>query len=93
MDQTHNNEFAIEVEGLRFSYPGGHVALAGASFEVRTAESVALMGANGVGKSTLLLCIVGIHDGDGRIRVQGIELKTENLKRLRRKVGFVFQNP
>jgi ABC-type branched-subunit amino acid transport system ATPase component len=58
----------IEVADLRFSYPGGHVALAGASFEVRNAESVALMGANGVGKSTLLLCIVGIYNGTGRKR-------------------------
>jgi cobalt/nickel transport system ATP-binding protein len=51
------------------------------------------MGANGVGKSTLLLCIVGIHNGAGQILVQGIELKSENLKTIRRRVGFVFQNP
>jgi cobalt/nickel transport system ATP-binding protein len=93
LDRERNSEPAIEVADLRFSYPGGHLALAGASFEVRSTESVALMGPNGVGKSTLLLCIVGIHNGSGRIRVQGIELTTENLQAIRRRVGFVFQNP
>lgn len=93
MDRTNSSEPAIEVINLSFSYPGGNMALAGASFEVRPGESVALMGANGVGKSTLLLCIVGIHNGDGRILVQGTELKTENLQAIRRRVGFVFQNP
>jgi cobalt/nickel transport system ATP-binding protein len=78
---------------LKFTYPGGNVALDGACFEVGQAESVALMGANGVGKSTLLLCIVGIHDGSGRVRVQGVELNAENARSIRRKIGFVFQNP
>jgi len=93
LDRRLNNTHAIEVIDLSFSYPGGNIALAGASFVVGAGESVALMGANGVGKSTLLLCIVGIHDGDGRIIIQGMEVKKENLKTIRRRVGFVFQNP
>lgn len=93
MDQPSSNESAIEVVDLRFSYPGGHVAIAGASFEVRAAESVALMGANGVGKSTLLLCLVGVNRGSGRVRVQGTELGPETVQSIRRRIGFVFQNP
>ncbi len=93
MLQQDPNGPAIEVIDLKFTYPGGHIALDGASFEVAPAESVALMGANGVGKSTLLLCIVGIHGGSGRVRVQGIDLNAENVRTIRRKIGFVFQNP
>lgn len=83
----------IEVENLRFSYPGEHVALSGVSFKVNPAESVGLIGANGTGKSTLLLCIVGVLRGDGEIRVHGIELNSESVSSIRRRIGFVFQNP
>lgn len=93
MHRPNASEPAIEVVDLKFSYPGGHAALDGVCFSVSSAESVALMGANGSGKSTLLLCIVGIHKGGGRIRVQGIELKPESVRTIRRKIGFVFQNP
>jgi len=88
-----SDQAAIEVVDLRFSYPGGHVAVDGASFEVRAGESVALMGANGVGKSTLLLCLVGVNRGSGLIRVQGVDLGPETVQRIRSRIGFVFQNP
>jgi cobalt transport protein ATP-binding subunit len=84
---------AIEVVNLTFRYPGGNVALEGASFTVRSAESVALIGANGTGKSTMLLCLVGVLQGGGRISVQGIELNPGSVSSIRRQVGFVFQNP
>ncbi len=87
------NSPAIEVVDLRFDYPGGHVALAGASFEVRTGETAVLMGANGVGKSTLLLCVVGVQKGIGLVRVEGIELNPESVASIRKRIGFVFQNP
>jgi cobalt/nickel transport system ATP-binding protein len=88
-----SNSPAIEVVDLKFDYPGGHVALAGASFEVRSGETAALMGANGVGKSTLLLCVVGVQKGSGLIRVEGVELNPESVASIRRRIGFVFQNP
>ncbi len=92
-NRSDHNEAAIEVVDLRFSYPGGHVALAGVTFNVRPGETVALMGANGVGKSTLLMCIVGVQRGSGLIRVEGIELGPETVSSIRRQIGFVFQNP
>jgi cobalt/nickel transport system ATP-binding protein len=84
---------AIEVADLAFRYPDGRVALAGVSFKVQPAESVALIGANGTGKSTLLLCIVGILNGTGGIRVRGVEVDSESMLSVRRQIGFVFQNP
>jgi cobalt/nickel transport system ATP-binding protein len=92
-DRPTSGDFAIEVVDLRFSYPNGHVALGGVSFGVRGAESVALIGANGTGKSTLLLCIVGILRGSGSVRVHGMEADPDNIASIRRRVGFVFQNP
>lgn len=93
MNRPVSDKAAIEVIDLRFSYPGGHVAVAGASFKVCDAESVALMGANGVGKSSLLLCLVGVNRGSGQIRVQGTELCPETVQAIRSRIGFVFQNP
>ena len=87
------NSPAIEVVDLRFDYPGGHVALAGASFEVRTGETAVLMGANGVGKSTLLLCVVGVQKGIGLVRVEGIELNPESVASIRKRIGFVSASP
>jgi cobalt/nickel transport system ATP-binding protein len=88
-----SNASAIEVTDLRFSYPNGHNALAGVSFTVRAAETVVLIGPNGTGKSTLLLCIVGVFRGDGMIRVQGLELNPQTVAPIRSRIGFVFQNP
>jgi cobalt transport protein ATP-binding subunit len=91
--QHTSDAVPIVVEGLKFSYPGGHVALDGVSFAVNAGESVGLIGANGTGKSTLLLCLVGVLKGEGRIRVHGMELDSESAASIRRHVGFVFQNP
>ncbi len=84
---------SIEVSDLKFSYPDGHVALRGVSFHIAPGEKVALVGPNGAGKSTLLLHLNGLLRGEGRITVCGLSLTTENLARVRRMVGLVFQNP
>jgi cobalt/nickel transport system ATP-binding protein len=92
-EKPASDSLPIEVVDLKFSYPNEHVALDGISFVVHPAESVGLIGANGTGKSTLLLCIVGVLKGDGRIRVHGVELNSESVSSIRQQVGFVFQNP
>ncbi|RJP22876.1 MAG: ABC transporter ATP-binding protein [Candidatus Abyssobacteria bacterium SURF_5] len=83
----------IKVAGLRFSYPDGRRALDGVSFEIGRGETVSLLGANGTGKSTLLLCLVGILRGDGGISIGGVEVNPETGASIRRRTGFVFQNP
>ncbi len=87
------DKLPIEVVNLKFSYPGEHVALSGVSFTVGPAESVGLIGANGTGKSTLLLCLMGVLRGEGGIHVYGEELNAESVASIRRRIGFVFQNP
>lgn len=83
----------IEVEKLSFRYPDGRLALDGVSFAVAAGEKVGLVGHNGAGKSTLLLQLIGILRGRGHIRIDGLALSDESVRRIRSKVGLVFQDP
>jgi cobalt/nickel transport system ATP-binding protein len=51
---------ALAAHQLRYVYPDGTVALDGIDFELREGESVALLGANGSGKTTFVLCLAGL---------------------------------
>ncbi len=87
----------IEVRNLRFQYPGSHssFALRGVSFFLEIGECVALMGANGSGKTTFVRCLNGLIDPiDGEIVVDGLSIKDKSvLFEIRRRVGMVFQHP
>lgn len=85
----------LEVTDAFKAYPGGKTVLNGVSFAVARGESVALLGANGAGKSTLLRCCLRLIEPDrGAFRVLGQDigvLRGAALRRLRARVGFVFQ--
>ena len=83
----------VEVRGLRFRYEDGTEALRGVDFMVHRGERVALLGPNGSGKTTFLLHLNGILRGTGFIEVCGTELADSSLKSIRRKIGFLFQDP
>lgn len=84
----------ISVNQLNFEYGDGHKALTNISLKVEKGCKLAVVGANGAGKSTLLSLIAGIHSiKSGSILLNGIVLNKENLETIRRKTGFVFQNP
>jgi cobalt transport protein ATP-binding subunit len=86
-------EPCIEIQNLCFSYPDGREALREVDLTVEDEEKVALVGPNGAGKSTLILLLTGLLEGRGTIRVFGEDLSSENLKRLRARMGLVFQDP
>jgi cobalt/nickel transport system ATP-binding protein len=84
---------SIEIENLSFKYPDGHQALQDVCLHIEPCEKVALVGPNGAGKSTLILHLNGILTGEGDIRSAGLEVKKENLERIRARIGLVFQSP
>ncbi|CAN5148882.1 ABC transporter ATP-binding protein [soil metagenome] len=85
---------ALEVRGLAFTYPDGHQALFGCDVEIAQGERVALLGPNGAGKTTLVLHLNGVlSPSAGGVVVGGLEVKKENLREVRRRVGIVFQDP
>jgi len=82
----------IDVEGLRHRYDDGTAALDGVDFRLHAGETVGLLGANGSGKTTFILCLTGLLAAEGSLRVCGLPVSAENLPAVRRKVGVVFQD-
>ena len=84
---------AISVNDLTVTR-GRKILLDGVSLEVATGEFVAIVGVNGAGKTTLLQAIAGVvAPPRGRIRVEGLDPATADVRRLAASIGFVFQNP
>jgi cobalt/nickel transport system ATP-binding protein len=85
---------AIRVEGLRYRYPDGRVALDGVDLCIAHGERVAILGPNGAGKTTLMLHLNGVLTAtSGTVEISGITLARKTLRDIRRRVGLVFQDP
>lgn len=82
----------IEVRDLHFHYEDGTQALEGVNFTLDPGETVALLGANGSGKTTFVLQLNGVLKGEGSITVCGLPLSKETLPQVRSKIGMVFQD-
>ena len=82
----------IEFQNVSFSYEKGRPVLRDMSFRIERGEAVGLIGANGAGKSTVMKLLLGLLQGEGRVLVDGTEVKRETLGESRRKLGFVLQN-
>jgi energy-coupling factor transporter ATP-binding protein EcfA2 len=84
----------IGIKNMSVVYPDGTKAVNDVSFTVADGESVALVGANGAVKTSLLLALVGVLPiSAGQVAVDGMELNKTTLNEIRRRVGMVFQNP
>ncbi|MFH1778094.1 MAG: ABC transporter ATP-binding protein [Candidatus Omnitrophota bacterium] len=84
---------AIEIKNLNYAYPDGNAALQDINLDIFAGETIGLIGPNGAGKSTLLLQLNGILSGDGQVRIFDLEINDQNLLRIRKNVGLVFQDP
>lgn len=85
----------VRLDGLSKQFPNGPLALDRVSFEVPRGQLLCLIGLSGSGKSTLLRHLNGLHQPTGGdVEVMGIDVvraKRQQLRGLRREVGFVFQ--
>ena len=83
----------IDVEQVSFGYEKGRPILKDLSFHGAETDSIGLIGANGVGKSTFLKLLVGLNtEFEGSIRVEHIPVEKETLAQIRSKIGYVFQD-
>jgi subfamily B ATP-binding cassette protein MsbA len=85
----------IAFEDVSFSYGGdGPPALTGVSFEARRGETIALVGPSGGGKTTILNLIPRFYDPtEGRVRIDGQDLRDVTLASLRAQIALVTQEP
>lgn len=85
---------AVRISGLTHTFPDGTQALAGVELVVERGARLALLGPNGSGKTTLALHLIGALERQaGSVAVTGLEVTSGNLAEVRRRVGFVFQDP
>jgi len=81
----------IEVHDLHYRYSDGTLALDGVDFVLYAGETVALLGANGSGKTTFVLHLNGILAGEGSVMVCGMPVGKDTVAAVRQKIGLVFQ--
>lgn len=82
----------LEIRNLQFSY-GSHAVVRDVSFSACAGELVAVLGVNGVGKSTMLKCINKINRHTaGEILVDGVSIRQLDDTELAQRVGYVAQN-
>ena len=85
---------SIEFKNVSFSYPGtdGQCVLENISFKVQPGETLAIIGATGSGKSSLVHLIPRFYDvTEGEVLVDGVNVKQYNTKALRDKIAIVLQ--
>jgi osmoprotectant transport system ATP-binding protein len=83
----------LDVHAVRYRLPGnGKFLIDGVSFSVAGGETLVLLGRSGVGKTTTLRLINRLLEPTaGEVRVAGVDAATQDLTRLRRRIGYVIQ--
>jgi len=83
----------IVFDDVRFSYRRGEPVLKGLSFAIEPGQKIALVGATGSGKSTIIKLLNRFYDVEGgRIMVDGVDVREWDLRELRRAIGLVQQD-
>jgi cobalt transport protein ATP-binding subunit len=84
----------ISTEALSFQYADGTTALRDIDLELAEGEILALIGANGCGKTTLLKHLIGLlRPSSGKVLLNGKDLRNFHAEEIFRQVGMVFQDP
>ncbi|MCL2458936.1 MAG: ABC transporter ATP-binding protein/permease [Desulfobulbus sp.] len=83
----------IEFASVEFSYEPGQPILRGIDLRIEPGETVALVGATGAGKSTLISLLVRFYDPvAGQVLIDGEDVRALPLKTLRQRVGLIMQD-
>ncbi|HZJ86223.1 MAG TPA: energy-coupling factor transporter ATPase [Erysipelotrichaceae bacterium] len=84
----------VEIKNLNFSYQENVPVVKDVSLYIEKGSYTTLVGHNGSGKSTIAKLIVGLLEKDsGEIYVDGLAMNEDNIRKIRKKIGTVFQNP
>lgn len=99
-ERAEENEYEPEIKGdiefehVHFEYEEGKPVLDDVSFKIKKGKTVAILGATGSGKSSLVHLLLRLYDcPKGSIKLDGVEIKNINKKWLRKNVGIVLQEP
>jgi cobalt/nickel transport system ATP-binding protein len=83
----------LKLENISFSYEKGQKILEDITFSAFDGESIGIIGANGIGKSTLMKLLVGLYlNYEGTLEVAGHNMDKKNLNHIREHIGYVFQD-
>jgi ATP-binding cassette, subfamily B, bacterial len=84
----------VRFEHVTFGYEPGRPTLHDIDLDIKPGETVAIIGATGAGKSTLASLVARFHDPwQGRVTIDGIDLRDCQLKSLRSQIAVVLQEP
>ena len=83
----------LKIEDLHYTYGNGKSALDGVSVDIYEGEKIAVIGANGSGKSTFFLTVDGVLTPEqGKIFYRDMIINKKNIRELRKNIGIVFQD-
>jgi ABC-type multidrug transport system fused ATPase/permease subunit len=84
----------VRFDNVSFVYPDGTRVLNEISFTAQPGEMIALVGLTGAGKTTLVSLIPRFYDAtEGRVLVDGVDVRSFRLRSLRERIGIVLQDP
>ncbi|MEN3046372.1 MAG: heme ABC exporter ATP-binding protein CcmA [Candidatus Hydrothermales bacterium] len=89
--KKEEKETLINVENISKKF-GDFYAVKNLSFDIKKGEIFGLLGPNGAGKTTTLKMLLGlIKPTEGKIKIMGEELKSENVRKIRKNIGYLSQ--
>ncbi|MDF2539593.1 MAG: transporter related [Herbinix sp.] len=94
LDVEKKTAFKVEFKNVCFSYENSGFSLSNINFVIKPKEKIAIVGANGVGKTTLVKLLLRLYDvTEGMILINDIPIQNYNIHLLRNDIGVAFQTP
>lgn len=86
--------YTVDFQNVAFQYKNSEFRITDFNLKIGAGEKIAIVGENGVGKSTLVKLLMRFYDVDkGAILINGENIRNYDIAKLRRKIGVAFQNP